>query len=394
MAEPSRTATANRLERASGQLATAVIERMEENLPWFRRLRPDDRSWIGLVAQTGIAAFIAWFRDPKPGPVATGDVFGTAPRELTRAVSLHQTVEIVKLCIEVVEAKIPELVPDGEVPTVRDAILRYSREIAFATAEVYAQAAELRGAWDARLEALLVDSVLRGDADESVRSRAAALGWSESSRVMVVVGRTPSGDAEAVVDLIRRDARHASLDVLTGVQGDRMVVILGGADDGGKAAETIAPHFGAGPVVYGPLVPDLLGAATSARSAVAGLRAAPAWPDTPRPVSAGDLLPERALAGDGHARHQLVTDIYTPVATSGPVLLETLAAFLETGGSVEATARLLFVHANTVRYRLRRVTDLTSYTPTNPRHAYILRLALTLGRLLAPDLGPGDQPPA
>src|SRR5690606_34762657 len=111
---------------------------------------------------------------------------------------------------------------------------------------------------------------------------------------------------------------HAGLDVLTGVQGDRMVVILGGAEDGGKAAETVAPHFGPDPVVYGPLVPDLLGAATSARSAVAGLRAAPAWPDTPRPVSATDLLPERALAGDGHARHQLVTDIYTPIATSGP----------------------------------------------------------------------------
>lgn len=393
MAEPSRTTTANRLERASGQLATAAIERMEERLPWFRRLRPDDRSWIGLVAQTGIAAFIVWFRDPRPGPVATSDVFGTAPRELTRAVSLHQTVEIVRICIEVVEAKIPELVSESEVPIVQEAVLRYSREIAFAAAEVYAQAAELRGAWDARLEALLVDSVLRGDADESVRSRAAALGWSESSQVTVVVGRTSPGDAEAVVDLIRRDARHASLDVLTGVQGDRMVVILGGVEESAKAAETIAPHFGPGPVVYGPLVPDLLGAATSARSAVAGLRAAPAWPDAPRPVSAGDLLPERALAGDGHARHQLVTDLYTPVATSGPVLLETLAAFLETGGSVEATARLLFVHANTVRYRLRRVTDLTGYTPTNPRHAYTLRLALTLGRLLAPDVGAGDQPP-
>ena len=46
----------------------------------------------------------------------------------------------------------------------------YSREIAFAAAEVYARAAEQRGAWDARLEALIVDSVLRGEADEAVRS--------------------------------------------------------------------------------------------------------------------------------------------------------------------------------------------------------------------------------
>jgi hypothetical protein len=384
MSEPSRRATANRLERVSGQLATIVTERMEERLDWFRRLRPEDRSWIGLVVQSAIAAFIVWFRDAKPGPVVTADVFGTAPRELTRAVSLHQTVEIIRVCIDVVESKVPELVTAKEVPVVQEAILRYSREMAFAAAEVYARAAELRGAWDARLEALLVDSVLRGDADESVRSRAAALGWSESSQVTVVVGRSPDGDAEAVVELIRRDARHAGLDVLTGVQGDRTVVILGGVTDVAKAAETVAPHFGPGPVIYGPLVADLVGAAVSARAAIAGLRAAPAWPDAPRPVGASDLLPERALSGDGHARHQLVTDLYTPVAEAGPVLIETLAAFLETGGSVEATARLLFVHANTVRYRLRRIHEVTGYGPTDPRDAYTLRMALTLGRLLKP----------
>ena len=46
-------------------------------------------------------------------------------------------------------------------------MLRYSREIAFAAAEVYARAAEARGAWDARLEALVVDALLRGEADDA-----------------------------------------------------------------------------------------------------------------------------------------------------------------------------------------------------------------------------------
>ena len=62
-------------------------------------------------------------------------------------------------------------------PIVHEAMQRYAREVAFAAATVYAQAAEMRGAWDARLEALVVDSVIRGEADESVRSRASALGW-------------------------------------------------------------------------------------------------------------------------------------------------------------------------------------------------------------------------
>jgi DNA-binding PucR family transcriptional regulator len=42
---------------------------------------------------------------------------------------------------------------------------------------------------------------------------------------------------------------------------------------------------------------------------------------------------------------------------------------------------MLFVHPNTVRYRLRRVTDVTGLVPTNARSALTLRIALTLGRL-------------
>ena len=66
--------------------------------------------------------------------------------------------------------------------------------------EVYAEAAEARGAWDARLESLVVDAVLRGEADDSMQSRAAALGWGTVSHVAVVAGRTPRGSSAGVVD--------------------------------------------------------------------------------------------------------------------------------------------------------------------------------------------------
>jgi DNA-binding PucR family transcriptional regulator len=374
----------HQLERATGALATASIARMEERLPWYRAMPADERSWVGLIIQAGIAAFVDWYRNPGNEPTVTADVFGTAPRELTRAISLEQTVEMVRVAIEVVEQSVTEVVDERDVAAVREGVLRYSREVAYAAAEVYARAAEARGAWDARLEALVVDSLLRGESDEEVRSRAAALGWAEQSGVTVTVGRTPSGDTEAVVDSVRRTARQARHDVLTGVQGDRLVVVLGGVDDPVRAATSVAGHFGVGPVVAGPLVPDLAAAAASARSAVAGLRAAVAWPDAPRPVAADALLPERALAGDGHARRALVADLYEPIADTGPVLIDTLAAYLESGSSIEAAARLLFVHPNTVRYRLRRVVDLSGLTPTDPRDAYTLRLALTLGRLFPP----------
>ena len=177
--------------------------------------------------------------------------------------------------------------------------------------------------------------------------------------------------------------------MLGAVQGDRMIVVLGGAELAsatwtaglvGRFVRAFAP----GPVVIGPPVEHLMEAAASTREALSGYRAAVGWPEAPRPVSSHDLLPERALAGDGHARRALARELYDPLRAAGGGLLETLVTFLDAGSSVEAAARALFVHANTVRYRLRRIHEVSGYSPTDARDAYALRLALTLGRLLKP----------
>jgi DNA-binding PucR family transcriptional regulator len=116
---------------------------------------------------------------------------------------------------------------------------------------------------------------------------------------------------------------------------------------------------------------------------LAALHAAPAWPDAPRPTGADELLPERALDGDEDARVALISDVYQPLIDGGHALLETLTTYLEQGSSLEATARLLFVHPNTVRYRLRRITELTTYTPSVGRDGFTLWVAIVLGRLTA-----------
>ena len=381
---PARdAATLRQLERQMGALTSAAIARMERSLPWYTAMPAENRSWVNLVAQAGIAAFVEWYRRPGAPHAISADVFGTAPRELTRAVTLQQTVELVRVVIAVVEERIDQLASPDRAGRLREAVLRYSREIAFAAAQVYAQAAEARGAWDARLEALVVDALLRGEADDSLLSRASALGWGGHDRVAVAVGTAPDAAPEAVLDATRRAARAARLDVLTGVQGGRLVAVLGDVDEPVDATRQLVGQFGPGPVVVGPVVPDLAAAGRSARDAIAGLAAVPAWPDAPRPVSSEDLLAERALLGDAEAQARLVEDLYAPVAASGTALLETLAAYLEQAPSLEAAARLLFVHPNTVRYRLRRVTDLTGYSPLEHRHAFTLRLALALGRLSA-----------
>ncbi|MDQ1496211.1 MAG: hypothetical protein QOG69_2694, partial [Actinomycetota bacterium] len=148
---------------------------MDETLPWYRAMPAEQRSWVGLVAQAGIAAFVEWFRHPEKRRAITGEIFGTAPRELARTVSLQQTVEMVRITIGVVEAAAETISAPENTVEMREAVQDYAREVAYAAAQVYAQAAEARGAWDARLEAMVVDALMRGEADEALRSRAAAL---------------------------------------------------------------------------------------------------------------------------------------------------------------------------------------------------------------------------
>ena len=366
-----------------GALGTAAIAAMDERLPWFRKMTAENRSWLGLVAQAGIASFVDWIKHPERMRPAATEVFGTAPRELARAVRLQQAVEMVRVIIDVVEGRVDDLAAPGSEAELREAVLVYAREIAFGAAQVYARTAEARGAWDARLEALVVDSLVRGEGQESLNSWASALNWS-SSPVSVLVGMMVEGDeAEPVIDELRAVARRARLDLLAGVQGGRLIVVLGGADDPITAAEKLAGLFGPGPLVVGPAVRDLRSGHASARAALAGLRVAPAWPDAPRPVGSDELLPERALDGDADAAATLVAHAYQPLLTGGSALLDTLTAYLEQGSSLEATARMLFVHPNTVRYRLRRVTELTGYTPSEGRDGFTLWAAVILGRLAA-----------
>lgn len=374
-------ATQRSIERSSDALSTAANKHMENHYDWYRDLSAEDRSWVGLVAQAGIAAFIAWYRDPGATPQLSVDVFGTAPRELTRSINLMQTLDLVRSVVDVVEEEGARLAAPGDEQNLRESVLRYSREVAFAAAEVYAGAAEARGAWDARLESLVVDAVLRGEADDSMQSRASALGWGSVINVAVIAGMSPSGHAAEVVDLIRRAASRLKVESLAAVQGKRLVVILGGLEDPSPTVQALAQYFGEGPLIIGPTVPHLFAAGRSARAALSGLDAARAWPDAPRPVVADELLVERLLTGDATARRVMIDRIYRPLSTAGKALFETATTYLDGGGGLESTARVLFVHPNTVRYRLGRITSVTGYDLSRPRDAHTVRLALAVGRL-------------
>ncbi|MBG6182585.1 hypothetical protein IWX65_000518 [Arthrobacter sp. CAN_A214] len=373
--------TVEKLRSKIGSLSTATLKQLDADLPWYRGLRPDERSALGLVAQKGIASFVSWYQRPVSPAWVLSDVFGTAPTELTRSISLQKALQLIRVVVQVVEDQVPFLAPAADQGPLREAVLRYSREVAFAAADVYARAAETRGSWDTRLEALVVDAILRGESSDALRSRIAAVGWKSQARITVMVGSSPPEPNAAFLGELRRVTGRLAEDTLVGIQGERLILVLGGVRERDSSYRRISELFGAGPVVYGPEAESLVAASSSAQAAFAGLTAAAAWPGAPRPVSAEDLWPERVFAGDDTARKSLVHSIYRPLQSASNGLEETLSAYLTLGHSLEATSRELFVHANTVRYRLRRVCDVTGWDPLLPREAYVLHTALVVGRL-------------
>src|SRR4029453_9838005 len=114
-------------------------------LPWFRALPADQRSWVMLVAQAGVRSMVEWLRSGGTvganAPEISDGVFAAPPRALARALTRTQTVALIKVTIDVAEAEVSVLAADGEEEALATAILRFSREIAFSAARVYARAA-------------------------------------------------------------------------------------------------------------------------------------------------------------------------------------------------------------------------------------------------------------
>jgi DNA-binding PucR family transcriptional regulator len=372
-----------RVKQYSGRLATEAVHVMGDRLPFFAELEASQRASVQLVVQTALVNFAEWLRNPGSDVGYTAEAFALVPQELTRRIALRQTVDMVRVTMEHFEEVVPMLARNDEQMTALTVgILRYSRNLAFAAASGYADAAEARGAWDTRMEANVVDAVVRGDVGPELQSQAAALNWDATAPATVVVG-LPHPDridftSEDVHVVVNRHGRAA----LTDVHGAWLVAIISGQlSPTDRFLAELLEAFAEGPVVVGPAAASLAGAHYSATEAIAGMNAVVGWSGAPRPVLARELLPERALIGDATALAALETEVMRPLGDADPALTETLDAYLDSGGAIEACARKLFVHPNTVRYRLKRIADFTGRDPTLPRDAYVLRVATTVGRL-------------
>jgi hypothetical protein len=106
-------------------------------------------------------------------------------------------------------------------------------------------------------------------------------------------------------------------------------------------------------------------------------------------VSLDDRLMPALLVASPELGRRLARNVLGGLLDLPPVerdlLLRTLRTYIDAGGSVSATAGLLFCHRNTVFRRIGAIQDLTGLSPADPRGVAQLALALEAQELLLAD---------
>lgn len=239
---------------------------------------------------------------------------------------------------------------------------------------------------DGTIRALAFECLISGLRDERVTALLNVIGWRGQFECFAVGGEPAESMAATVAKIGQVITDLGGASPLIGVYGAFVIVCARAqaAVSPGIASTNMLPAFSEGAAVYvSPMREGVGGASHAVRETLFSLQAAPSIVEPARPLRADDLLPERALIGDDMAREELYRNVYQVLHGSSeddPTFV-TVSTFLRHGGSLEATAKELNIHPNTVRYRLKRAAETTGWDATDPRDAFVLNTAIAIGRI-------------
>ena len=294
-----------------------------------------------------------------------------------------------------------------------EAIFAYIDEISAESADGYAEEQSAAAGESQRRRRRLVRLLAQDPppAPEAVRTAAQAAAWPLPKRVAVLVvadsaaaatagGSPPDASGgepvpgEEIVDAIAtRLARRLGGAALGGAAAGFACVFVPDPDAPGRRRQIVAAvgdntpvgDDGEGPpavISLGPTVPWPL-AAASLRRAAGAYRLAAAGRIEGGVVVAEDHLATLLLLADRSLAEDLAASRLAPLAAlaDGPRarLTETLRAWLDRPGQVQAVAAELGVHPQTVRYRLKQLRDLFGTRLEDPEGRFELTLALRVG---------------
>jgi sugar diacid utilization regulator len=290
-------------------------------------------------------------------------------------------------------------------------MLRAVDDAAAALAEGYQAARRglVRVQESARRE--LIDDLLSGPGDVgALLDRAAEFGLDLSGphAVAVVAAEKPFVDRAPLTAMLERAVHGAATPagggVLVASKETRLVVVFPAPDtdaigrvvralDGVLAPVSPDPgvdlrrraEVGAWQIGIGRTRPGAAGVRASYEDARTALDLAARLGMSDPVVQAADMLVYQVLLRDRAAITDLVSVVLAPLERArggAQPLLDTLAAYYESGGNAAEAARAMHLSVRALTYRLQRVRELTGHDPSRSTERFTLHAAVLGAKLL------------
>jgi hypothetical protein len=380
------------------ELADEIIAAIATEVPDYSRALDGP---FGQVVRHGVEQALGRFVDAIADPAAASRAGGSRDTtyvalgrgEMRGGRSLDALLSAYRVGARIAWRRFVEVGVAGGLPpavlyNLGEAIFAYIEAISAESVEGYAEEQSARaGETQRRRRELVRVLAIQPPADpEMLRAAADAAAWEPPRRVAAVVAAV-AGDAEGGVadDEAERLARRAGLGAVGAAVDGCACVLIPDPDAPGRRRQ-LETLFAGRPAAIGPTVAWTDTGTSIARGLAAARLAAAGRLPTATLLVADDHLTLLALHADPGLAAALADRGLAPLASvTGPArerLAETLRAWLDRPGQIQAVAAVLGVHPQTVRYRLRQLRDLYGLALEDPEQRLALSLAL---RASSPD---------
>ncbi|MFC7504992.1 PucR family transcriptional regulator [Nocardioides sp. CPCC 206347] len=277
-------------------------------------------------------------------------------------------------------------------PEARDVLLLAAADIwavtddlAASVTDAYRGALSDRARRDGQMRAVLVGSLLDGEGEDApIGETAGLLDLGRGGEYVVVSAESPTPGAEGLPD-VERLLRRSNAVSAWRLDHDHHEGVIGLRQGFGveRVVEALSPIAAGRVGISRPLVrwEDAREGRRQARVACAA-----GTPGSTAVVRFGDQPIAVLLASSPDQARALAEAVLAPVLALAPddraVMVDTARAWLEGGGSTSTAAKALHVHRNTVRYRVRRLEEVTGRDLARPVDAAELYVALEAARIL------------
>jgi hypothetical protein len=375
-------------------LADEMIAAIAREVPGYARAMEGE---FGQVVRLGVEValnrFVDLLADPEPDAAESRRTYVDLGRgEFHSGRSLDALLAAYRVGARLAWRRFVEagvaggLAPDA-IYALGEAMFAYIDELSAESAEGYAEEQTAAAGESERRRRRLVRLLAQDPpaGQEAVRTAAAAAGWSLPRGGLAALVAATSGDGtpgEALLDSIAgRLARRLGEGAIGAEAFGAAIVFVPDSDAPGRRRRLEAA-INDRPAALGPTV-EWPHASASARRAIAThrlLEAGRLAAGAEGLIVAEDHLAALLLAADPRVAADLAASRLAPLADlpEGPRarLSETLAAWLDRPGQVQAVAAALGVHPQTVRYRVRQLRDLFGERLEDPEARFELALAL------------------